>query len=416
LKEYAQKRNQPRQQASFSPTRSSPRRLQAKLRINAPGDLYEQEADRVAERITSMPEPQLTPSRTTSGTSQCANVQAHHQHLLTKSVKTSDLGEVGALSIVNEVLRSSGQPLDSFTRAAMESRFGHDFSRVRVHTDAQAAASAESVNALAFTVGSHVVFGAGQYSPQSRQGRQTLAHELVHTLQQGNDTQHTGNENLKFSPSRIQVQRKLVLTGNPTNVNRVLAIMDKGLSPLHAAAVNAEGVVKIITAGKKGQLTPQNKAFSDELQSIVSEPKITSVGVISGGKNRVMIGNYELSQIDVADLEQLGIGQAGVDARASLIHELVEQREKQQGATEADRKYGSETTGAHGKGRSAELGTIGATYVHQLPKVGMVNHSDGTQSYTQTLLCKYPDGTTYEVELTISHNDIVKAPKRKKKP
>jgi uncharacterized protein DUF4157 len=82
--------------------------------------------------------------------------------------------------LVHEVLRAPGQPLDTATRAFMEPRFGHDFSGVRVHTDAQAAESARAVNALAYTVGRDVVFGAGQYLPRSDAGQQLLAHGLTH--------------------------------------------------------------------------------------------------------------------------------------------------------------------------------------------------------------------------------------------
>ena len=87
--------------------------------------------------------------------------------------------------VVNEVLRSPGQPLGADTRAFMEPRFGHDFSKVRVHTDARAAESTRAVNALAYTVGRDVVFGAGQYAPATTSGRQLLAHELTHVAQQG---------------------------------------------------------------------------------------------------------------------------------------------------------------------------------------------------------------------------------------
>lgn len=87
--------------------------------------------------------------------------------------------------IVHEVLRSSGQPLDSRTRAFMEPRFGQDFSQVRVHTGDEATRSAEAVDALAYTVGNNVVFGRGQYCPDTTAGRQLLAHELTHTEQQG---------------------------------------------------------------------------------------------------------------------------------------------------------------------------------------------------------------------------------------
>ena len=86
--------------------------------------------------------------------------------------------------IVDDVLRSSGQPLDEATRAFMEPRFGHDFSRVRVHTDAEAAESARAVNALAYTIGPNLTFAAGQYEPTSETGRRLLAHELTHVVQQ----------------------------------------------------------------------------------------------------------------------------------------------------------------------------------------------------------------------------------------
>jgi hypothetical protein len=86
--------------------------------------------------------------------------------------------------IVHEVLRSPGEPLDAATRAFMEPRLGHDFSRVRIHRDARAAESARAVNALAYTVGRDVVFAAGQYEPAAERGRKLLAHELTHTIQQ----------------------------------------------------------------------------------------------------------------------------------------------------------------------------------------------------------------------------------------
>lgn len=86
--------------------------------------------------------------------------------------------------IIHEVLRSPGQPLSPATRDLMESRFGHDFSQVRVHTNGKAAESARAVNALAYTVGREVVFGTGQYVPATSEGQRLLAHELTHVLQQ----------------------------------------------------------------------------------------------------------------------------------------------------------------------------------------------------------------------------------------
>ncbi len=85
--------------------------------------------------------------------------------------------------IVHEVLCSSGQPLDTSTRAFMEPRFAHDFSQVRVHTDDQAAKSVRGFNTRAYTVGNHVVFGAEQYAPTTPDGRELLWHELIHVTQ-----------------------------------------------------------------------------------------------------------------------------------------------------------------------------------------------------------------------------------------
>jgi hypothetical protein len=93
---------------------------------------------------------------------------------------------------VQSVRQGGGRPLDPGTRAFMEPRFGHDFGNVRVHTDSQAARAAEAVNARAFTIGPDVVFGQGQYAPETVAGQRLLAHELTHTVQQ------------KIQPLRIQ--------------------------------------------------------------------------------------------------------------------------------------------------------------------------------------------------------------------
>jgi hypothetical protein len=89
---------------------------------------------------------------------------------------------------VQDVLRSPGQPFDATTRGYFEPRFGHDFSDVRVHTDAPAAASAREVKADAYTVGRDIVFDAGRFMPGTHEGRRLLAHELTHVVQQTGGT------------------------------------------------------------------------------------------------------------------------------------------------------------------------------------------------------------------------------------
>src|SRR6478735_6110926 len=77
----------------------------------------------------------------------------------------------------------AGQPLDAATRQFMESWAGRDLGGVRIHTGAPAADSARSLGAQAYTVGSHIVFGANRYDPRSPSGARLLAHELVHVAQ-----------------------------------------------------------------------------------------------------------------------------------------------------------------------------------------------------------------------------------------
>jgi hypothetical protein len=95
--------------------------------------------------------------------------------------------------VVHEVLSSPGLPLDNPTRNMFEPRFGRDFGRVRIHTDEKAAGSASAVNALAYTVGNHVVFASGQYRPAAPLGQKLLAHELAHVLQQQDIALDTGS-------------------------------------------------------------------------------------------------------------------------------------------------------------------------------------------------------------------------------
>jgi hypothetical protein len=220
--------------------------IRAKLKLGAAGDAFEREADRVAEQVMKTPEsrvqracacggscgdcskddepPQLRrksipgaevtapdsvddllrgaaspgvrvqadPGVAESAPSLAARaysvgdiVFGAGEYRPLKRVQVSDNEQTAAPPLVHEVLAGPGQHLDRSTRRFMEPRFGHDFSQVRVYTDAKAAESARALNALAYTVGRNVVFDAGQYQPGMPAGRQLLAHELSHTIQQG---------------------------------------------------------------------------------------------------------------------------------------------------------------------------------------------------------------------------------------
>ena len=146
---------------------------------------------RTIARPKSAPPPSFTPVRTRTlqrcGSTHCPPGRCDGGNKKRPGLQRYAAGPAGpavAPPIVGEVLRSSGRPLDPATRADMEPRFGHDFGRVRVHSDAKAAESARAVNALAHTVGRDLVFGAGQYAPGTSAGRRLVAHELTHVVQQ----------------------------------------------------------------------------------------------------------------------------------------------------------------------------------------------------------------------------------------
>jgi hypothetical protein len=143
--------------------------LQAKRWINESGDVYEQEADRVAEQVLAQP--------TFTGVS---NAPPRIQRYQGRERKQIDPGS----SSVERTLARSGRPLEPSLLHDMEQRFGHDLGRVRVHTDAGAAESAQAVGAHAYTVGSDIVFGRGHYAPGTSAGKRLLAHELTHVVQQ----------------------------------------------------------------------------------------------------------------------------------------------------------------------------------------------------------------------------------------
>ena len=149
--------------------------LQAQLMIGQPDDIYEQEADRVADAVMRMPEP---------GVQRQVEPEEEEEELQAKAT-SSHLSETNPnLESKVHSLRGGGQPLSENDRAYFEPRFGRDFSQVRVHTNARAAEAARAVNSRAFTVGQDVVFGTGQYEPGTSAGNRLIGHELTHVVQQ----------------------------------------------------------------------------------------------------------------------------------------------------------------------------------------------------------------------------------------
>jgi uncharacterized protein DUF4157 len=196
--------------------------IQAKLAVGRQDDPLEQEADRVADTVLRMSAPAAAGGATHQGLGsspavvsgrlqrQCADCEKDEdgdekeEHVQRKAGPQGAGDTMQAPSIVGETLNSGqGRPLDAATRAYFEPRFGQDFSRVRVHTGERAGESARSVNALAYTVGPNIVFGAGRYAPAAPEGRRLLAHELTHVVQQSGSAAGPGALAVRRAPADV---------------------------------------------------------------------------------------------------------------------------------------------------------------------------------------------------------------------
>ncbi|MDN5289505.1 MAG: hypothetical protein JWR38_5779 [Mucilaginibacter sp.] len=164
--------------------------FQPKLTVNQPNDVYEQEADAMANQVMRMTVPTqndnafFKPAPTTIQR-KCQHCE-EEEKLHRKESSTNDVQGSSELDSYVGSLSSSGQPMPESSRQFFEPRFGQDFSSVRIHNDTVAAKSAQSINALAYTTGNNIVFNSGQYSPESDSGKKLMAHELTHVVQQGN--------------------------------------------------------------------------------------------------------------------------------------------------------------------------------------------------------------------------------------
>ena len=168
--------------------------FQAKLSINQPDDVYEHEADAMADKVMRMADPQLDQNaffKPANRTIQrkCQSCEEEEKQVHRKEENGNETEANAGLDNYVSSLQSAGQPMPQSARLFFEPRFGHDFSNVKVHTDDAAAKSAQSINALAYTSGNNIVFNNGQYSPNSESGQRLMAHELTHVIQQSGTVQ-----------------------------------------------------------------------------------------------------------------------------------------------------------------------------------------------------------------------------------
>ncbi len=189
--------------------------IQAKLTIGAPGDKYEQEADRVASLVVN--EINAPVAQQKSQNLQREAIPEEEEKLQMKPMLQLQAG-VGGVAATPDLessiqkARSGGQPLAEQVRKPMEQAFGSDFSGVKVHTDSQADQLNQSIQAKAFTTGQDVFFRQGAYSPGSREGQELIAHELTHVMQQGSISR------LQSKPINMSLNLNPVIQRNKDNI------------------------------------------------------------------------------------------------------------------------------------------------------------------------------------------------------
>jgi hypothetical protein len=240
--------------------------LQTKLKLSTPGDLHEQEADRIADQVMATPaHPALTGAlpriRRFAGPSK---------------------GETQvAPASVDQALATPGRPLEPALRRDMEQRFGHDFSRVRVHTGAAAEQSVQEVNAHAYTVGHDMVFGAGRFAPQTPQGRRLVAHELTHVVQQGGGSIPRTVDNPQSGMARGAQGLCGSITGNGSSGPSPLTTHQGGL----AAGVHPSPAVVQRAPGDKGGMesVAVNLLYPEEEEVLQSATRVLEANVLAEG-------------------------------------------------------------------------------------------------------------------------------------
>ncbi|MBZ0303138.1 MAG: DUF4157 domain-containing protein [Anaerolineae bacterium] len=231
---------------------------------------------------------------------ECAECRRRRLRQVTKS-ETISVSQ----PLVNDVLRTSGQPLDGDTRAFMEPRFGHDFSRVRIHSDGKAAESARAVQARAYTMGPHVVFGAGQYSPGTAAGRRLLAHELTHVVQQRDASELVPSADFYVSqpddPYEQEAEHvaRSIAQGEPADAARMGAF-SRPIRPVQRAMIQRvanwvagsvhetnNAAIQIIKGAEAGSTTPVLNTTilntSADARAALKKPALSYAQVAGGG-------------------------------------------------------------------------------------------------------------------------------------
>jgi len=304
-----------------------PGAIQPQLAVGPVDDPLEREADSVAEQVMRMPAPEVSAAAAPPQVSRkCAECEGEEK-LQKKPSGPAEAAAGEARAIVHQVLRSPGQPLDEATRAYFEPRFGHDFSAVRVHTGAQAAASAQALNANAYAHGRDIVFDANAYDPDTTIGRRLIAHELTHVLQQDG------------AAARERAQRDDKDKGKaPSFPKQGVKIVGKDADALVTILADCTGLGlkldkdQMLTVTSKAEKKGAGISPSARAQILAMTEKPARGIIVDTGSAAPFVGEFShdfpgFQQLDIGDVKALAVagGEAGGATACDLVvHEVSE--------------------------------------------------------------------------------------------
>lgn len=261
------------------------------VRVSQPGDTLEREADTLADQVMRKAAPVLTAPSSADAVSEPPS----------------------------GVVPAGGRELDAATRAFMEPRFGFNFSRVRIHDGPAAAQSADGVSARAYTVGRHLVFGAGAYAPTTREGRRLIAHELTHVVQQAGGRGPVVQRDVKKEEAKDPKQAA------PTTSQDLAVVFgdDVGLSTMASVLAKDVPVVVVRTAD---DLAKELKRIKGPLKTLYFFAHMTPEGDLmfhTPGKQDYVpaekIAEKVKGAVQVENLNFQGCGIAQAPAEMNLI-------------------------------------------------------------------------------------------------
>jgi len=279
--------------------------IQRKPTISSPGDAFEREADDVADRVVRMVETGPIGGAQAGVQRKCAECEEEEKAGPTQQAPSADLQSIeggqeelpefpdadvqrkaefgaavaaGSSTVVDRLAgsKSGGELLASGTRYSMETAFGRDFSRVRVHRDSTAAELSRQLGAVAFTHGSHIYFGSGTYDPEVSSGQRLLAHELAHVVQQGQAAPSRVHNVTPIATAVQTTPHAIPVQTTPHAIQRVAtwaAAVPNRINNLADTAIVGTPV---------GVTTP---TFNGVEFGALNEPTVTVTAMASGGFN-----------------------------------------------------------------------------------------------------------------------------------